>query len=254
MRLSHFFGLSVAAIALAAVPVSRSLAADPAAAAFSPEQTDALNQMIHDYIVKNPKVMIEALQHAEEMEKAEELEAKQSKIDQFREELEQDPTSPVLGNLKGDVTLVEFFDYRCPYCKGVAATMENLIQKDNKIRVVYKELPVLGDESVAAARVALVADRHHKYAQVHTAMLGMKGKVTLDSALDVAKSAGLDPVMVKKEMNSPEIDLILKNNYALAKKLGVNGTPAFFIGKQLAPGLVSAEQLDAMIATARKPG
>jgi len=237
--------LPLLALALAPMP---SRADD----ALTPAQTDQVNKLIHDYFIKNPKALIEAIEHAEASVKEDEQSQAKALIQTNREALEQDPTSPVLGNPKGDVTIVEFFDYRCPYCKVTAPTLQTLIGKDPKVRLVMKEFPILGKESVFASRVALVAQKHGKYAEFHEAMFALKTKLDDDTTLAVAKSVGLDPAQVKKEADSSDIDAILKHNYELAKQLNIGGTPAFIIGDALLPGAVELKDFQDAIAAARK--
>ena len=234
-------------LALALVPV-RGRAADE----LTPAQTDQVNKLIHDYFMNNPKALIDAIEHAEASMKEDEQSQTKALLQTHREELERDPTSPVLGNPKGDVTIVEFFDYRCPYCKLTAPTLQTLIGQDPKVRLVMKEFPILGKESVFASRIALVVKKHGKYAEFHEAMFALKAKVDDDKTLEVVKSLGLDPVAIKKEAEGSDIDAILKDNYELAHQLNLNGTPAFVIGDTLLPGAVELKDFQSAIAIARK--
>ena len=234
-------------LALALLPV-RGQAAD----ALTQAQTDQVNKLIHDYFMNNPKALIDAIEHAEASIKEDEQSQAKTALQSHREELEQDPTSPVLGNPKGDVTIVEFFDYRCPYCKLTAPTLQTLIGQDAKIRLVMKEFPILGKESVFASRIALVVKKHGKYAEFHQAMFALKVKIDDAQTLEVVKAIGLDPAQIKKEADSADIDAILKHNYELAKQLNLNGTPAFVIGDTLLPGAVELKDFQDAVATARK--
>ena len=244
---------------LAIAALSLTLAALPAFAeppaqstpSFTPEQTEAVNKLIHDYLMNNPKVLSDALDHADAAAKADADAASKTALTDRREELERDPTSPVLGNPNGDVTVVEFFDYRCPYCKASAPIVADLLAQDKKVRLVLKDFPILGKESVFASRVALVAQKHGKYAEFHKAMFALKTPVNNDTTLDVAKSVGLDPVQVKKEMEASEIDTILKHNYDLAKAINAEGTPAFIVGDTMSPGALTLDGLKTQIAAAR---
>ena len=246
--MSVFRPLAIAALSLtlAALPAF----ADPTPS-LTPEQTEAVNKLIHDYLMNNPKVLSEALDHADAAAKAETEAAGKTALTDRREELERDPTSPVLGNPNGDVTVVEFFDYRCPYCKASAPIVADLLAQDKKVRLVLKDFPILGKESVYASRVALVAQKHGKYAEFHKAMFALKTPVNNDTTLDVAKSVGLDPVQVKKEMEASEIDTILKHNYDLAKAINAEGTPAFIVGDTMSPGALTLDGLKTQIAAAR---
>ena len=211
-----------------------------------------IESIIHDYLMQHPDVLIAALREAEDkLHHEDEAKASQAVI-QHRREVFNDPATPVAGNPQGDVAVVEFFDYRCPYCKVTAPTLQTLITQDPKVRVVMKEFPILGKESVFASRVALVAQKHGKYAEFHQAMFALKTKVDDAQTLEVAKSIGLDPAQVKKEAEASDIDAILKHNYELAKTLDVSGTPAFVIGDTLLPGAVELKDFQAAIAAARK--
>jgi len=220
--------------------------------ALTQAQTDQVNKLIHDYFMNNPKALIDAIEHAEASMKEDEQTQTKVALQSHREELEQDPTSPVLGNPKGDVTIVEFFDYRCPYCKLTAPTLQTLIGQDAKVRLVMKEFPILGKESVFASRIALAVKKHGKYAEFHQAMFALKTKVDDAQTLEVVKAIGLDPAQIRKEADGADIDAILKQNYDLAKQLNVSGTPAFVIGDALLPGAVELKDFQDAVATARK--
>ena len=245
LRRSLLLLLPIAALAL--FPIG-SRADEPLTQA----QTDQVNKLIHDYFMNNPKALIDAIEHAEASMKQDEQSQAVAALQSHREELEQDPTSPVLGNPKGDVTIVEFFDYRCPYCKVTAPTLQTLVGQDPKIRLVMKEFPILGKESVFASRIALVVKKHGKYAEFHQAMFALKTKVDDAQTLEVVKSLGLDPVQIQKEADGSDIDAIIKHNYDLAKELNLNGTPAFVIGDTLLPGAVELKDFQDAVATARK--
>jgi len=220
--------------------------------ALTQAQTDQVNKLIHDYFLNNPKALIDAIEHAEASMKDDEQNQAKVALQSHREALEQDPTSPVLGNPKGDVTIVEFFDYRCPYCKLTAPTLQTLIGQDSKVRLVMKEFPILGKESVFASRIALAVKKHGKYAEFHQAMFALKTKVDDAQTLAVVKAIGLDPAQIQKEADGADIDAILKQNYDLAKQLNLSGTPAFVIGDALLPGAVELKDFQDAVATARK--
>lgn len=251
MRVPRPLAVAALSLALAALPAF----ADPAPAqstpSLTPEQTEAVNKLIHDYLLNNPKVLAEAIEHADDAAKAEADAASKAALTDRREELEHDPTSPVLGNPNGDVTVVEFFDYRCPYCKASAPIIADLLAQDKKVRLVLKDFPILGKESVFASRVALVAQKHGKYAEFHKAMFALKTPVDDNATLEVAKSVGLDPAQVKKEMEASDIDATLKHNYELAKAIGAEGTPAFVIGDTKSPGALTLDGFKTQIAAAR---
>jgi protein-disulfide isomerase len=149
------------------------------------------------------------------------------------------------------VALVEFFDYRCPYCKQVAPAIEALLGEDKQLRIVYKEFPVLGPESVTASRAALAARKQGKYEALHRALMGMKGQINDAAIFNVAQSAGLDVEKLKRDMQAPEIDRMLQANQQLAAALDIRGTPGFVIGDEVVPGAIGIDALRQLIATAR---
>ncbi len=214
----------------------------------------AIEQIIHDYLLQHPEVVIEALQAAKDKEEQQSAARARQALTERRAELVDDPTAPIGGNPHGDVTLVEFFDYRCPSCKEVEPSLEALIREDGRIRVVYKEFPVLGKPSVFASRMALAARLQGRYAAFHTAMMAARGQIDDDVVLKVAAAAGVDVEKAKADMAKPEISQIIKRNYDLAEALGIQGTPAFVIGGEMIPGAIDIATLREKIAAARKAG
>lgn len=225
-------------------------AADP----IDPTRKAEVEQIIHDYFLAHPEFMVEVLRAAEAKMKDDKAEDAKGLIAAKQNELLHDASAPIAGNPDGDVTIVEFFDYRCPYCKQVEPSLETLIKEDGKIRVVYKEFPVLGPASVYASRIALAARKQGKYAAFHDAMMAKKGQITEDIVLAVAKAAGLDMDRIKVDMNAPEVNEIIARNKALASTLEIGGTPTFIIGDKLMPGAGDIDELRKMVESARKSG
>jgi protein-disulfide isomerase len=230
--------------------------APPAAAddALPPAQKDAFEKLIHDYLLGHPEVLIEALQAAEDKMKEQADDRAKQAIAALQNDLLADPEAPVVGNPKGDVTLVEFFDYRCPYCKQVSPSLQALVKEDAKLRVVYKEFPVLGRESVFAARAALAARKQGKYEPFHNALMGLKGQLGDEVVLKTAGAVGIDVGKLKADMAAPDIEAQIRRNHELAQSLDIRGTPAFIVGSTLIPGAVDVATLRRKIAEARKPG
>ena len=173
---------------------------------------DGFEQRVRAYLLENPEVIIEALQGMEERQRAAQLNEAQTAIEARSEELLSDPASPVGGNPNGDVTLVEFFDYNCPYCRKVGPVMIETEAADPELRIVYKEFPILGTNSTAAARVALATDRQGRYAEFHKALMQAKGVADDESALNLAAELGLDLERLKKDMEDPEIQAAIDRN------------------------------------------
>jgi protein-disulfide isomerase len=211
-----------------------------------------VDSMIHDYLLQHPDVLIAALRVAEEkMHRDDDAKASQA-VAQHHHEVFDDPRTPVGGNPQGDVSVVEFFDYRCPYCKQVEPSLESMLKQDPKLRLIYKEFPILGPVSVTAARAALAARHQGKYDAFHEAMMQARGNITDDTVYRVAGSVGLDVDQLKHDMAAPEIAQIIKTNIKLADALDIHGTPAFIIGDKLVPGAVDLDALKTMVSDARK--
>jgi protein-disulfide isomerase len=234
-------------VVLASISV-HSAAADE----FSPGQRRAIEGIVRDYLLRHPDVLIDSLRQTGETVRGDAPDKAEQTLVTRRGEIFDDPQTPVGGDLKGDVTLVEFFDYRCPYCKKEQPILEELVRKDRKLRLAYKEFPILGEVSVIAARAALAARRQGKYEAFHDAMMAATGNFTADTVYKVALSVGLDLDQLKRDMAAPQITAALKANRALADALGVRGTPTFVIGDQLVPGAIDLESLEQLIADARR--
>ncbi len=164
-----------------------------------------------------------------------------------------DPGSPVAGNPNGGVTLIEFFDYHCAVCKSALRVVMTVIEEEPDVRLVFKEFPILGRESVVAARAALAANAQDpgKYVPFHIALMSSRGLLTEPRILRLARGVGLDPERLKTAMSKPEILQAIKRNWALADALRIRGTPAFVIGDKVIPGAVSLKTLKRYIARAR---
>lgn len=212
---------------------------------------ERVKELVLEAIRENPGIVIEAIQMIEErQETAKAFEAKQI-LTSNRDALERDPNAPVLGNPDGDVTVVEFFDYNCPYCKRVKPHMEALLAADKNVRVVYREWPILGEGSVFAARAALASREQGKYDEFHWAMMDMKGRVGEANVMQAAEKLGIDTAQLRRDMDSPKINEHIETSMRLARSLGFNGTPSFVIGEALAPGLIEADQMIELVNQAR---
>lgn len=221
---------------------------------FTPEQKAALTQLVREVLVSNPEILIEAMNALETKQQAEAGKAAKAAIVANRKAIFEDGVSYVAGNPKGDVTIVEFFDYRCGYCKQVQPSLMTLLKEDSKVRLVLKELPVLGPESVLAARVAVAAleqDKGAKYLGFHNAMMEFRGQLTEAEVFRMAGAAKLDIARLKTDMATPKTEQILRANLALADTLGIQGTPGFVIGDQLVPGAIPLDTLRQLVKEAR---
>ncbi|NJO23686.1 MAG: DsbA family protein [Sphingomonadales bacterium] len=212
---------------------------------------DEFERRIRAYLLAHPEVIAEALQGLEERERAAQASAAKSALKTHADEVLRDPDSPVGGNPEGDVTLVEFFDYNCPYCKRVAPDMVKAASNDPKLRVVYKEFPILGASSTFAAKAALAAHRQGKYVAFHNALMEAKGTLTEKRVLEAAGRLGLDVERLKADMATPALQAAIDRNLALARALNINGTPGFVIGEQIVPGAIDLATMERLIGEAR---
>ena len=233
------------------------LAPYPAAAgddALGASQRKAIEKVVREYLKNNPDVLIDALENLRERQDAEKKSRGQAALAARRSELENDPATPFGGNTKGNVTLVEFFDYQCGFCKRVMPALRELLRSDGNIRMVFKEFPILGAASVIAARAALAAWKQDRggYRTFHFALMATKGKLSEDKIMAVAVESGLDMDRLRRDMAAPEIDDVLQKNLRLADALGIRGTPAFVIGDRLVPGAIDLKTFRKLIADARK--
>lgn len=210
-----------------------------------------MKRLALEAIRENPEIVMEAIAILQAREDRAAEASRERVLSEQRLLLERDPNAPVIGNPDGDVTLIEFFDYNCPYCKRMAPDIEALIAGDDNIRIVYREWPILGEGSVFATRAALAARNQGKYEEFHWAMMNLKGRAEEASVLRVAANLGMDLDQLKADMNAPEVDEHIKTSMSLAQLLGFNGTPSFVIGNALVPGQVPLSELEGLVAETR---
>lgn len=223
----------------------------PMAASGETLSEDRVRELILETIRENPEIVMEAVAILERRQANAQAEARAQALNAERDLLERDPNAPVLGNPDGDVTIVEFFDYNCPYCRRVKPEIEALLAADPDIRLVYREWPILGEGSVFAARAALAAREQGLYEEFHWALMGMSGRAEEATVMRVAEDVGLDLAQLRRDMEAPEIEEHIATSMRLTQTLGFSGTPSFVIGDALVPGLVEQERLEALVAEAR---
>ncbi len=217
----------------------------------SGSEQSAFDQAVERYLLAHPDVIERALQDlAGQRQEAEKIRVAQA-IAMRQADLLRDPASPVSGNANGDVTIVEFFDYRCRYCKQVARALVQLQQEDPDVRVVYKDFPVLGEASVFAAYAALAAERQGKHQAFHEALLASENALTRDDVMAIAKRIGLNLTELEVDIKEGDWQAILDRNRSLAGALGISGTPGFVIGREVYPGALDLDGFKARVARAR---
>lgn len=245
---------SVAAIAaLLIVTHSPSVAA----VEFTAEQKAQIGVIVHEYLVKNPEVVREAVEELEKREKLAENETRKKVVADNSGKLFNSANQAVVGNPDGDVTLVEFFDYNCGFCKQSMANVAKLIEADPKLRVVLKDFPVLGPDSVEVAQIATALHdqfKGQKFWEFHRKVLGTRGHVGKAQALAVAKELGADVDKLERDMKSPAVSAGLQETAALADSLKFNGTPSWIVGKDAFVGGLPYAEMKGKIDSLRKCG
>ncbi|SDD95463.1 DsbA family protein [Rhodospira trueperi] len=222
-----------------------------AAEALSEDQKAAVRALVRDTLLDNPEIIAEALEVYQERQAAEQAARSRAAIAEHHDTLIEADADDVLGNPDGDVTIVEFSDYQCGYCKRVFPELLSVIESDGNVRLVIRELPILGPESVLAARAAVASREQGLYPEFHKALMSLKGGVSEAAVMQVAAEAGLDVDALRMDMADPDLDETFSRNISLAQALGISGTPAFVIGPELVPGALSRERLTDLIEAAR---
>lgn len=203
---------------------------------FTPEQKAAIGAIVKDYLLENPEILLDVQTKLEaKLEKMQE-ERMKTAIKSYADQLYRRADAPMAGDPKGDVTVVEFFDYNCGFCRRGFSEVAKLIENDKKVRFVFKELPILSKGSEEASHVALAAKKQGKYWQLHRALLQHRGSVDGETALRIAGKLGLDVEKLKADKDSPEIKAEIENVRDLAQKMGINGTPHFLVGDRTIAG------------------
>lgn len=214
---------------------------------------EAIGKVVREYLLKNPEILIEVQTALQNKQEEQERVARSSALKNNEQQIFASADDAVLGNPQGDVTVVEFFDYNCGYCRRAVEDMQTLIKSDPNIRFVLKELPILGPDSVKAHVVAQAFKRlmPEKYGEFHVALL-TSGHADEDSAIAIAKSLGADEAKLRSGMEAPEIGKHFEEASLLAQSLAINGTPAYVIKDTIVPGALGHEALAQKIANVRK--
>lgn len=224
-----------------------------AGAAFTDAQKTELEGIIKDYIMKNPKVLMDSVNG---YRTAEEKNQQDQAVGALKENWDYFAKGPLpdVGSKKASITIVEFFDYNCGYCKQAYEAVQKSLDEDKDVRFVFVDYPILSEASHLASRYALAAQKQDKYFELHQELMKFKGPKTDENILNLAKTAGLDVAKLKADLNSPDIEATIKKNTELAQKLAISGTPAFIVGDQIIRGYVPYEAMKTLITEQRKKG
>ena len=218
---------------------------------FDGEAKAEIERIIHDYLIGNPEVLIKAFDELERRSDEAKLEQTRTALAEHAKAIYSDPGDYVAGNPDGDVTIVEFFDYRCGYCKRSFEPLMDFVKKDGNVRLVLKEFPILGPSSLEASKAAMAAKKQNRYMEMHAALYAHKGDLDSAAIDAIAKKAGLDVTQMRKDMKDPAFADQVSRTYRLAEALGIDGTPAFVAGGAVFPGMADEERLEQMVANAR---
>lgn len=260
VKLNHLLTTGLFLIGFAVFNSSNAATATTTASSFNDQQIKQLHQIIHDYIVNNPQVLVEASQVLQQQEMAKAKSKTQQAVAKNTKSLFNSPNSPTVGNHNGDVTLIEFLDYQCAHCKEMASTVESLIKADPKLRIVIKELPIFGGSSKYAAQASIAAIKQgdSKFIAFHKGLLQTNNALSNEKILELAKNAGLDTKRLEADMKNKAVEDQINDNFKLAQELGLLGTPAFIVADrsgshvEYIPGSVSLDTLQQTITQVRK--
>lgn len=248
MRLISAISHTIIALALFAGPVS--------AQNFNAEQKKEIEQIVHDYLLANPELVREMAAKLEEKDRVAEETARIEGLKANAKAVFALPGDAVVGNPQGDVTIVEFMDYNCGWCKKSVAELSELIKVDPKIRVVMKEFPIFGQGSEYAARAALAATKQGKYWELHQALFAHEGGQVGPEVVDqiAATVKGLDVAKLKQDMTAKDVLETITTNQELGRALAINGTPAFVIDAEVVPGYLPMAGLQEKLTAVRANG
>jgi protein-disulfide isomerase len=231
-------------------------AAPAPAQTFSDDQRQQIETIVKTYLLQHPEVLQDVMAALDKQQKDADLEKARASIKDNNATLFNSAHQVVLGNPHGNVTMVEFFDYNCAFCKRAMSDMLDLLKTDTNLKFVLKEFPVLGEGSVEAAHVAVAARMQDttgkKYIEFHQKLLGGRGPADKTRALAVAKEVGFDMARIEKDMSSDEVKKTIDENMKLADALGVSGTPSYVVGDELVVGAVGLDELKQKIGDQRK--
>ena len=222
-----------------------------AADALSAAQKDEVRKVVKDYLMEHPEVIADAINALQANEEKAKTDKQAATLKERKKDVFDLADGTILGNPKGNVTMVEFFDYNCGYCKAMFPAMMDTVKADGNIRLLMKEFPILGPSSITASKAALAARKQNKYSELHLALMSHKGSLTDDTVMQIAKDTGLDMAKLTKDMADPAVTTIITKNRDLAQDLDIQGTPALVIGDTLIPGAIDKARITELVKATR---
>jgi protein-disulfide isomerase len=223
----------------------------PAAGSFTPAQRAEIVDILRQAMIRDPSILRQAIAALQTEDQKAQANAQGQAIAAAHDQLLADASDPSIGNPHGDVSVVEFYDVRCPYCRQARPLMEALTRQDPKVRVIFKDIPILGPASVVGARALLAAERQGGYAKMQEALMSESAPATEASIRADATRLGMNPDRLVRDMSSPAVTQKLSENAALAQSLGISGTPAFVIGNTLVPGAIGVDEMHKLVDATR---
>lgn len=220
---------------------------------FSAEQKKAIEGIVRDYLLNNPEILLEVSRELEKRQTAMQAAEQKRFILENRKAIFSSPHDFVFGNPNGDITVVEFFDYNCPWCKRALDELIKLTKTDPNVKIILKEFPIFGENSLFTAKAAMASMKQGKYLEFHMALMKER-QVTKDNVFKIAEKVGLDVAKLKADMENPDFDAALKTTSEIAQALGIEGTPGFIVDAKVNVGFVPMEGLVQLVGEARKAG
>jgi protein-disulfide isomerase len=242
---------------LATAALMTTLLAPPVLAEMTAEERATLRDEIRAYLIENPEVLVEAMDVLQQREELAALERDSQLVQTRASDIFTSPTDWVGGNLQGDITLVEFMDYRCSYCRKAHEEVKELVESDGNIRYVIKEFPILGEASLISSQFAIAVRLLHgddAYKAAHNALITLRGEPTAETLGRLATDLGHDPAPILEKMGAEEVMAVISTNHALADGMEISGTPTFVLKDQMLRGYVPLDQMRTIVAEARKEG
>ena len=219
---------------------------------FTKAEKAEISNLIRQYIKRNPEIILEALEDIQKQEEIQKEKEQRTQLKLNEKFIERDIDDPILGNPDGKIVITEFFDYQCGYCKRMLEILLDISKNNNDVKIILKEYPILGPVSTLAAQVALAAKKQNKYAEIHAALMQLRGRLSEPAVFQIAKEVGLTTEQLREDMMDPKILKHLTRTRELGKQLMIRGTPAFIINDTISPGALTKYQLLELIADARQ--
>ncbi|MAZ75967.1 MAG: thioredoxin [Micavibrio sp.] len=222
------------------------------AQSFNEEQKAELQKMFNEYLMNNGELILESVTNFQNKQLAEQQKETNEKAAGFMADIKKDSSLPMTGNKDGDITVVEFFDYNCGYCRKALTEINKLLEADKNVKIVFIDMPILGPQSQVAAQWSLAAEKQGKYFEYHKEIMNLNGPKNAENLKKIAKKIGLNVKQLEKDKDSDDVKNMISANLEKARNLNIQGTPAFIIENKVARGYISADQMQKMIADIRK--